>query len=206
MLLKDAAYQKIKEKILQEEYPPGEFLSERTLINDLDMSKTPIKNALTRLEAEGFATVSSKQGILVHDLSVERINNIYNLRIALETFNCGEIYPRINGDELKELEKNIEETRITAENLDIKTFANLDHDFHLAIGEIAGNSEITRILINYHDHLLRITLRHLKKDPTRIRKFYEDHVQLYESLQKNEAKSVEIMRNHLKESKQMLFE
>ncbi|SFM28445.1 GntR family transcriptional regulator [Salibacterium qingdaonense] len=205
MLLKDAAYQKIKEKILEEEYPPGEFLSERTLINDLQMSKTPIKNALTRLEAEGFASVSSKQGILVHDLSVERINNIYNLRIALETFNCEEMYRRIAGDHLKELEKNLEETRKTAENLDVKTFANLDHEFHLALSEIAGNSEITRILINYQDQLLRITLRHLKKDPMRIRKFYEDHVQLYEALKNNEAESVEIMRKHLQESKQMLF-
>ncbi|MDP5284525.1 GntR family transcriptional regulator [Shouchella clausii] len=71
MLLKDVAYEKIKEKILEEHYEPGQFLSERTLIDELGMSKTPIKNALVRLESEGFVTVSSKQGIM---LSIYRSN------------------------------------------------------------------------------------------------------------------------------------
>ncbi|RSL32188.1 GntR family transcriptional regulator [Salibacterium salarium] len=206
MLLKDVAYQKIKEKILEEQYPPGEFLSERTLINDLEMSKTPIKSALTRLEAEGFASVSSKQGILIHDLSVVRINDIYNLRIALETFNCQEIYHRITEEQLKELEDNIEKTKETAESVDVKRFAELDHEFHLAISEIAENNEITRILLNYQDHLRRITLRHLRKDPKRVRKFYEDHVRLYNALKSRDVESVEIMRTHLQESKSTLFQ
>ncbi|WP_252312213.1 GntR family transcriptional regulator [Sinobaca sp. H24] len=205
MLLKDVAYQQIKERILDEEYRPSEFLSERTLINDLQMSKTPIKNALTRLEAEGFLSVSSKQGIFIHDLSVERINDIYNLRIALETFNCEEIYTRITKDQLKELKVNIEQTQQAAENLDVKMFATLDHEFHLTLSEIAGNQEITRILLNYQDHLLRITLRHLGRDPQRVKIFYQDHIRLYDALVNQEKQSVDIMRKHLQDSKSMLF-
>lgn len=205
MLLKEVAYEKVKEKILEEEYEPGMFLSERTLIKELEMSKTPIKNALVRLEAEGFVTVSSKQGIIINDLSVERINDIYNLRIALETFNCESIYAQMNEENLAELSSSLEETKVASENLDVKAFAKSDHKFHLAISNMADNNEITRILLNYHDHLLRITLRHLSKDPSRVRKFHQEHVEIYEALKKRDGESGLLMRKHLQESKSMLF-
>ncbi|KYG29472.1 GntR family transcriptional regulator [Alkalihalobacillus trypoxylicola] len=206
MLLKDIAYEKIKDKILEEFYEPGRFLSERTLIAELGMSKTPIKNALVRLESEGFVTVSSKQGIFVNDLSIEKINDIYNLRIALETFNCQEIYRKITSEQVKELEENLEETKKVAQRKDVKAFATLDHEFHLAISEFAGNSEITRILLNYQDHLRRITLRHLKKDPDRVRKFYLEHVDICEALKGNREDSTDLMRKHLIDSKLIYFQ
>ncbi|MBY7144479.1 GntR family transcriptional regulator [Virgibacillus sp. NKC19-3] len=206
MLLKDIAYQKIKEKILEEEYQPGNFLSERTLINDLNMSKTPIKNALVRLETENFVTVSSKQGIIINDLSVERINDIYNLRIALETFNCDSVYKQITDEQLSELKDNIDETKVASEKLDVKAFATLDHQFHLSISEIAGNNEITRTLLNYQDHLRRITLRHLNKDPMRVRKFYKEHIEILDALENHSSESVVLMKKHLQESKSILFQ
>ncbi|MFS0749988.1 GntR family transcriptional regulator [Oceanobacillus sp. 1P07AA] len=206
MLLKDVAYQEIKAKILEEHYEAGQFLSERTLIDELGMSKTPIKNALVRLESEGFVTVSSKQGIIVNDISIERINDIYNLRIALETFNCQELYHRITEEQLKELEDNVQVTKEAAENKDVKLFATLDHEFHLAISEFVGNKEITRVLLNYQDHLRRITLRHLKKDPGRVEKFYSEHVEVLDALKTGDIKCVELMKKHLLESKMMYFQ
>ncbi|GAF14158.1 transcriptional regulator, GntR family [Bacillus sp. JCM 19045] len=206
MLLKDVAYEKIKSKILEEHYEPGQFLSERTLIDELGMSKTPIKNALVRLESEGFVTVSSKQGIIVIDISIERINDIYNLRIALETYSCQEIYQRITEEQIKELEENIEATKLAAMNKDVKAFATLDHEFHLAISEFAGNSEITKILLNYQDHLRRITLRHLKKDPNRVQKFYAEHVDILEALKNKDGDCSSLMKKHLYESKMMYFQ
>lgn len=170
------------------------------------MSKTPIKNALVRLESEGFVTVSSKQGIIVIDISIERINDIYNLRIALETYSCQEIYQRITEEQIKELEENIEATKLAAMNKDVKAFATLDHEFHLAISEFAGNSEITKILLNYQDHLRRITLRHLKKDPNRVQKFYAEHVDILEALKNKDGDCSSLMKKHLYESKMMYFQ
>lgn len=100
ILLKDKAYASIKDSILNERYQPGSILSERLLIEELDMSKTPIKDAITKLQSEGFVRVSSKRGIVINDLSIEKINDIYNLRIALEAFNCEYIYDRITEEDL----------------------------------------------------------------------------------------------------------
>jgi len=205
-LLKDIAYDKIKELILEERFEPGRFLSERELIALLEMSKTPIKSALTRLESEGFVTVSSKQGIIINDLSISRIIDIYDLRTVLEVYNCEAVLEKLGPSEFEELERNLAKTADICERLDIREFARADHEFHLLICKFAGNQEIYRVLLNYQDHLLRITLRHLKKEPQRMKRFLQDHRDIYDGLTRQSPEAVERMRAHLQNSKKKLFE
>ncbi|MCS7461738.1 GntR family transcriptional regulator [Paenibacillus doosanensis] len=204
-LLKDVAYQVIKEHILDERFAPGRFLSERELIELLEMSKTPIKSALVRLETEGFVTVFSKQGVIINDLTVNRIMDIYNLRIALETYICAEITDKLTEEQCRLVEENLRKTEEKVNELDGKGFAQLDHEFHRLLCEFSGNQEIYRVLLNYQDHLLRITLRHLKRDPHRMRQFWQEHVEIYELLKNGDLRSVDKMRDHLQQSKQKLF-
>jgi len=205
VLLKDVAYTEIKERILEEQFEPGRFLSERELIDLLQMSKTPIKSALDRLEAEGFLHVSSKQGIMIKDLTVEQIIDIYDLRTAVETFNCEKIYERVTAEELGLLRENLSQTEKAVEELDVKEFAQRDHEFHLLICQISGNNEIQKILLNNNAQLLRITLRHLKRHPDRMKKFLQEHEEMYRDFQNKSRDCVEKMRLHLQESKQILF-
>lgn len=204
-LLREVAYEKIKESILDEQFEPGSFLSERELIELLQMSKTPIKSALTRLETEGFVTVSSKQGIIINDLSIDRIMDIYDLRTALETFNCQQLTGKLTEEQCEELEENLSETEEIVTRLDVKAFTNADHTFHLLICQHVGNQEIYRVLLNYQDHLQRITFRHLRKDPNRMKQFWQEHCLMYESLKHGNLQCVEMMRNHLQDSKRKLF-
>lgn len=204
-LLKDIAYDQIKEHILEEVFEPGRFLSERELIELLQMSKTPIKSALTRLETEGFVTVSSKQGIIINDLALGRIVDIYDLRVALETFNIQEILGRLTEEQLDQLQSNLQETEEIVGRLDVKAFAKADHRFHLLLCTFAGNQEITRVLLNYQDHLLRITLRHLRKEPNRMEGFLQDHKEIFEQLKEGDEACAQRMRDHLQGSKSKLF-
>lgn len=204
-LLKDIAYDKIKESILAEVYSPGQFLSERELIEVLQMSKTPIKSALVRLETEGFVTVSSKQGIIINDLSVDRITDIYDLRTALETFVCEQISGRLSHEQMKSLETNLKETEELVLELDVQGFTLKDHEFHQMLCIYSGNQEIYRILINYHDHLRRITLRHLRKDPHRMKRFFAEHQEMFHLLVEGNPQAVHLMRAHLQNSKKELF-
>lgn len=204
-LLKEVAYTKIKELILNGNFSPGAFLSERELIELLNMSKTPIKSALIRLEAEGFLTVSSKQGIIINDLSIERILDIYDLRTALETFNCKQLTGKLRDEQCRELEDNLKETEEIIKKQDVKAFTILDHAFHLLICQYVGNQEIYRILLNYHDHLQRITYRHLYKDPNRMKDFWKEHQKIYEYIKTGNLQSVELMEAHLQDSKRKLF-
>lgn len=204
-LLKDIAYDRIKEHILEEIFEPGRFLSERELIELLQMSKTPIKSALTRLETEGFVTVSSKQGIIINDLALGRIIDIYDLRVALETFNIQRILGRLTEEQVQLLQANLQETDEIVGRLDVKAFAKADHQFHLLLCSFAGNQEITRVLLNYQDHLLRITLRHLRKEPGRMEGFLQDHKEIFGFLKEGDETSIQRMKDHLQRSKSKLF-
>jgi DNA-binding GntR family transcriptional regulator len=204
-LLKDVAYDQIKERILDERFEPGRFLSERELIELLEMSKTPIKSALTRLEAEGFVTVFSKQGIIINDLAINRIIDIYDLRTALETFNVGQVLGRLTAEQTELLQENLDETAEVVKRLDVKAFAKADHAFHLLICKFTGNQEIYRVLLNYQDHLLRITLRHLRKDPRRMEVFLQDHIEFFNLLKQGSKECIDRMRQHLQQAKSKLF-
>src|ERR1700742_2672191 len=82
-LMKERAYDSLKQLILTETFEPGAFLSERQLAVRLKMSKTPVKAALERLESEGFIAVSPQQGIVVQDLTLEEIADHFEVREAL---------------------------------------------------------------------------------------------------------------------------
>ena len=83
---KQFAYQTIKNKILQCEYPPNSFLNEELLCEDLGVSRTPVRDALSRLEQEHLIQILPKKGFLVAPLSIQEINMVYEGRILLESY------------------------------------------------------------------------------------------------------------------------
>src|SRR6478609_46880 len=89
MTLRDEAFRQIKERIVQGEWGGGTFLSERRLSETLQMSKTPIRSALDRLEMMGLVKLMPNQGFVVQEISLRKIMDIYELRLSLETFAVG---------------------------------------------------------------------------------------------------------------------
>ncbi len=86
MTLREAAFRRIKEGIVQGEWEGGTFLAEKRLCELLGMSKTPIRSALDRLEEAGLVKLVANQGFVVQEISPKKIMEIYQLRLSLETF------------------------------------------------------------------------------------------------------------------------
>jgi DNA-binding GntR family transcriptional regulator len=106
-LLKERAYDELKRRILNDDYPPGSFLAERRLAEQLGMSKTPVKAALERLELEGFICVSPQQGIVVREFSVHEIADLYEIRAALESYTMRLIAGRLSEAQIARLRANL---------------------------------------------------------------------------------------------------
>lgn len=205
VLLKDQAYEKIKEGILTGYFKPGNFLSETKLIDFLEMSKTPIKSALAVLETEGFVTVSANQGIMINELTIKKMIDIYDLRTALEMYNCDKVETEITENQLIRLKENLHETQRCIDKEDVIEFTKKDHEFHLLLCEYANNKEIHQILLNYQDKLNYITLQHLSKNPSRMKKFLKEHYEIFDSIKQNDKNSAKLMKNHLQSSKNLLL-
>ncbi|MFS0788241.1 GntR family transcriptional regulator [Shouchella sp. 1P09AA] len=204
-LLRDVAYQEIKARILKGELYPTQVLSERFFIELLAMSKTPIKSALAKLESEGFVTVTSNQGVMIRDLTVERIVHIYDLRVALESYVVERISGKLLREHVAKLEANLLESQRAIEEGDGEAFTEIDHQFHLLLCECFGNKEIYHMLLRYNAHLQRITLKHLQQDMTRMTHFHKEHVNVVDALIRGDGQARRLIVAHLEGAKRQLF-
>ena len=166
-LLQDRAYAEIKALIQDGSFAAGSFLSERQLAARLRMSKTPVKNALVRLELEGFVSVSPQQGIVVRESSVQEIVDILDLRLALEPYVVRRIAGKLRAEQAAALRDNLKAQAVAAKAGDMPLLTQLDADFHVLLCSFAGNAEIAQIMGRLREKLHRIILRVMRDVPGR---------------------------------------
>lgn len=205
-LLKQQAYVQLKSLIQSATFQPGDFLSERQLALRLGMSKTPVKAALERLEAEGFITVSPQQGIVVRELSIHEVADQFEIRIALESFVVRSLATRINADQTKQLRDVLKAHKSAVAKQDSARCVELDTDFHIMLSRFHGNMEILKVMSQLRDRIHRATSRVLDQDVTRLASSLAEHVAIVDALVANDAAlAVRRVEEHLEYGKQFLL-
>ena len=178
-LLKDQAYAILKQRILSEAIPAGSVLSERQLVGELGgMSKTPIRAALERLQADGLVTVSPQHGILVRELALHEILDVFDIRIALETFVVTRLAGRVTLAQRERIEAHLAQAAACIAAGDEVGYAALDAEFHLLFCEFLGNGEILQALQRYREKLARVILRVLRRNKGRMESAHAEHLQI----------------------------
>jgi DNA-binding GntR family transcriptional regulator len=205
-LLKDRAYSEIKRFIQSDEFSPGEFLSERKLANRLGMSKTPVKAALERLETEGFVAVSPQQGIVVRDLSIHEIADLFEIRLALETFVLQNIAGKVTSGQAGQIRKNLREQSQAAKDADLNLATRLDSEFHSLFCEFLGNREILRVMLQLREKMHRVVNRVFENIPERLQLAYREHRVIARAVLDGDAdRAVASLEEHLNCGKQLLL-
>jgi DNA-binding GntR family transcriptional regulator len=204
-LLKRQAYEELKKMILHEIFPPGTFLSERQLSQRLQMSKTPIRAALERLEMEGFVSVAPQQGILVRGLSMDEVVDLFDIRRALETFVVRQLAGRLARDQVRQLEANLEAQERSARREDLTDYTRLDADFHLMLCRFHGNQEIEKVIMRLRDKMFQVVAR-VSRTPGRSITSYGEHVAILDAVVREEGElAATRMDEHLLYGKQFLI-
>jgi DNA-binding GntR family transcriptional regulator len=204
--LKDEAYSQLKRRLFQGDYPPGSFLSERQLARDLGMSKTPIKAALERLEAEGYVTVSPQQGIVVRELSIREIADQYEIRAALESFVVRTLAGRLTATQIEALQVNLESQARLRGTSEVTLGVELDAAFHTQFVEFLGNQEIIRVFGQLRDRMQRIVTRVFQHNPTRLESSYDEHVAIAAAVISGRGEqAANLIVAHLERGKQLIL-
>jgi DNA-binding GntR family transcriptional regulator len=205
-LLKDRAYAELKRRILNGDFPPGSFLSERQIAVQLAMSKTPIRAAVGRLEAEGFLSISPQQGIVVRDLSVHEIADQFEIRAALEPFILRHLAGRLTPEQAARLEENLTAQRASALAHEAERIVELDSGFHMLLCEFHGNREIMRVMEHLRAKIHRVILRVNGQHPGRMLDSYEEHRGIAEAVLAGDAEeAARRMEQHLEYGKHSLL-
>jgi len=205
-LLKDQAYARLKARILQGDFGPGTFLSERQVSAWLQMSKTPIRAALEKLAGEGLIQISPQQGVIVRELSIHEVADHFEIRSALEPFVVRQVAGRLTAEQTQRLRANLHEQELSVRQRDAARNMMLDTAFHLLLCEFLGNREILRVMEQLRDKIHRVILRVFSHNPDRLAVGYEEHCRIAEAVIAGNAEpAARFIQEHLDRGKSILL-
>lgn len=208
-LFKNKAYDELRSRFDNHQYPPGTFLSERQLADELGMSKTPVKAALERLEIEGFITVSPQSGILVRDLTLDELTEMYEIRLALEGFALRSMAGRLTKEQLERLDANL---TAYAQQVDgnagsIREAVALDAEFHQLPSLFLGNKLIVNTLQQFSVRIAQVINRVFTHLPSRVSQSLIEHRQIVDALRSGRGEIArELGERHLRVGHDVLIE
>jgi len=149
----DLAYEKIKQGILALRYPPGEKLSEVRLASELQLGRSPVRSALSRLEGENWVKVFPQSGTFVREVDPREVEELAELRLLLEAHTTHVAVLHISAAELKQLRGEFDALKAKGAEEHVADFWALDDHFHSTIYRVAGNRRIEEILRNLKDQI-----------------------------------------------------
>ncbi|WP_347489560.1 GntR family transcriptional regulator [Desulfoscipio sp. XC116] len=194
-LLKEQAYEIIKEGIINAFYKPGDELRETSLSEEIGMSKTPIREALIQLENEGFVQIRPFKGAIVTDISIEDVVKLYEFREIIEKFAVETATYSFTEDELKYLEKQIQLMELALEDEAFNEYDVAHNNFHYLIVSKTQNKWINKALANMEDYVKRVRNIIMKNEPIN---FIGDYKQLLKAFENKNARAAgKIIEKHL---------
>ena len=180
----------LRDKILNEEYEKGQKLNEVVLSKELNISRTPIREALKQLELEGLVKSIPNKGVYVLGFSSRDIDDMLEIRVTQEEL-----------DRIKEIYDLLE---FYAEKNDQERFTEVNIDFHEAIYRATHSQYFEQLLsdINYYIH---VTSRHSIKQPNRLIEAAQEHKEIYEAIvKKDKALAKANVEKHIRKTQSLV--
>ncbi len=144
--LKEQVYDYLREQMRNGKILPGSAIDMEQTSKQLGVSKTPLRDALIQLEMEGFVTIYPRRGIVVNILSLQDINNYYDIIGALESAALLLAFEKIREPEIKTMEKQVEGMKKAIEADDFDLYYEKNLKFHDVCLDLCGNENLVRIV------------------------------------------------------------
>jgi DNA-binding GntR family transcriptional regulator len=202
--LKVKAYGFIKNKIVNCEYAPASFLNEMELIQEIGASRTPIREALNKLEQENLIRIIPKKGVIVNEITVDEINDIYQIRELIEPYIIRVWGRNLDTDSLIEYRDRLQQLN-TAVISRSERFS-IDDNLHRRIISVCSNKYLMQLIENCYDqnHRIRIIAG---KTERRLDLSNEEHLHILDLLIGGDLQGAAgALSNHLEEAKKAAVE
>jgi len=195
--LTDAAYNKIKQSIISGKYSQGSNLQQLVLSKELGISRTPIREALSRLSQEGLISLIPSKGAVVTKFSIEDMQDIFETRALLESTAAYSSVKNSTEKTIHDLEQIIEKQEKAIGNKDPNQVYKYDTDFHHILMKDTRNKRMLNIINNLTDETDIHRLRMMASE-TRVKKSIDEHKQIIMAMKAKDCEKVkELLYNHL---------
>ena len=195
--LRDVVFNTLRQAILRGELSPGERLLEIHLANKLGVSRTPIREAIRKLELEGLVLMIPRKGAVVAEITEKSLRDVLEVRKALEELAVRLACEKIQDEEIEELKAAAKEFENALKSGDVTVFAEADVKFHDIIYRTTDNQRLIQLLYNLREQMYRYRVEYLKrKDSHEV--LLAEHQRIIETIEKRDEKSaVEAVCTHI---------
>lgn len=195
--LRDVVYKTLRQAILRGELKPGERLMEIQLANKLGVSRTPIREAIRKLELDGLVLMIPRKGAEVADISEKSLRDVLVVRKALEELAVQLSCEKIGKAQIAELKDAAREFEKIIKSNDVTQIAEADVRFHDVIYLATDNQKLIQLLNNLGEQMYRYRVEYLKR-PEVYPQLIEEHEEIIRQIEKREKeKAAEIVCRHI---------
>ncbi|NOX33787.1 MAG: GntR family transcriptional regulator [Deltaproteobacteria bacterium] len=202
--LKTKVYKSLRFDIVSGKLPGGTRITETAVAKSLNVSRTPVREALQKLAQEKLITAIPKAGYMVEDMSDNEIQDLFTTRMEIEQLAIQKAIENITVEELKSLDDNLEQIKAAIKSGEDFKITELDIAFHTIIYKAARSRSLFRVCKNLSD--LTIKYRHaLNLAPNLWNELLQQHIKIYQALiSKDREKATQAIEAYARQSKSTL--
>ena len=195
--LREVVFNTLRQAILKGELKPGERLMEIALAEKLGVSRTPIREAMRKLELEGLVVMIPRRGAQVANITEKDLNDVLEVRITLENMAIEKACANMTDADIRKLEQAAEVFQTSTAEGDLVKMAEADVTFHEVIYEAADNKRLMQVLNNLREQIYRYRVEYLKEDESRNR-LVKEHEKITRAIKERDVKAAqELSFEHL---------
>ncbi|SHE69203.1 transcriptional regulator, GntR family [Seinonella peptonophila] len=201
---KERAYKRVKEAILSGKLSYESLFTEVGMAKTLQISRTPVREALQELQKEGLIIAVPRKGLMVKRVSQHEVEEVFLLRHSIECEVISRLAKQLSHEQLTTLEQICHEQEDAMEKKDGGRFISLDQIFHITLTRLGSYQLVEQVLVNLHDLSQLIGLQAVKREQ-RMGEVITEHRLIIQALAaQDQTKAVAMMSNHLLKTKEAL--
>lgn len=199
--IRDIAYDRLKHAIITGELPAGSRIVETTFAEQLHISRTPLREALRKLERDGLVEYVLRRGVIVRAFTLADIDEIFTIRNAMMMLILPSVIERVTDQDIKELRMILSEMDVAHAERDCDALASFNRAFHSKIEHLSDKTRILRVIESQEEYITRfsaITIANIVRQSNA----HQEHHQMVDLLEKRDLEGMkQLMHHHLEESK-----
>ena len=193
--IREIAYDILKKAIITGEIPAGERIVETEYADRLHISRTPLREALRKLERDGLVEYVMRRGVVVHAFTTEDVDQIYTIRNSLEMLTLPYIIERATPDDIAALREKLAAMDALMKKDDVEGLSPLAREFHTCLTAISGKNRILRVIEGQDEYIRRFSAMAIRQEDRR-NEAHEEHHRLVDLVEQKDLPAFEALMNH----------
>lgn len=204
--LRELVFESLREAIIMGTLRPGERLMEIQLAEQMGVSRTPVREAIRKLELEGLVVMVPRKGAYVAGLSIKDIADVFEIRKALEGLAAELAADRISDEEIENLERTLHRLADASDGKRFEEFIEIDTEFHAVLFQAGRNDRLTQIISNLREQIHRFRNTSLSM-PGRMSAAVDEHRKIVEAITQHDVDEAKrLAQEHIDNAENTIME